>query len=138
MTWPDLKPFSPCSTTRLSTKSVLTPSLWSHSKPKWDLSTWSWERLNTGKVNAPELVPFAAFHGTSTLLGFPESLRAAWAKAPLVQLLQSHECVIQDRNSLSVPADHEKIFTIILVKIWSSGTIFFLETRSISSALLGL
>lgn len=55
-----------------------------------------------------ELVPFAALHGTSALLGFPESLRAAWAKAPLVQLLQSHECVIQNRSSLSVPADHEK------------------------------
>lgn len=52
MTWPNLKLSSPHSTTRLSTKSVLTPSLWSHSKPKWDLSTWSWERLNTGKVSA--------------------------------------------------------------------------------------
>lgn len=55
-----------------------------------------------------ELVPFAALHGTSALLGLPESLRAAWVKAPLVQLLQSHECVIQGRSSLSVPAAHEK------------------------------
>lgn len=55
-----------------------------------------------------ELVPLAALHGTSALSGLPESLRAAWVKAPLVQLLQSHEHVIQGRSSLPVPAAHQK------------------------------
>lgn len=53
MTWPGPKLFSLLSTTQLSTGSLSTPSLWSHSKPSWDLSTCSWEKLNTGKVNAP-------------------------------------------------------------------------------------
>lgn len=67
MTWLGPKPFSLLSTAQLSTGSVWTPSLWSRSKPSWDLATWSWERLNTGKVNAP---------GTSTLCC------CSWLSAP--------------------------------------------------------
>lgn len=78
-----------------------------------------------------ELVPFAALHGTSALSGLPESLRASWAKAPLLQLLQAHEPVIQGRSCLSLPA--ERRATLILVKISSSATDCFRNKKHLGS-----
>lgn len=111
-TWLDPKPFSPLSTAQLSTGSVWTPSLWSRSKLSWDLATWSWERLNTGKVNAP---------GTSGLHC------CSWLSAPLWSTVRhtvteagigqgsspaaaSITRVIWDRRSLYLPINHEKSY----------------------------